>query len=61
MREAEWNGADGFVPGTAWEDFGDSAEEIEQEGDTGFLNGIISPLLGNEGEEEQKPEEPQEE
>lgn len=36
-------------------------EEIEQEGDTGFLNGIISPLLGNEGEEEQKPEEPQEE
>ena len=32
VREAEWNGADGFVPGTAWEDFGDSAEEIEQEG-----------------------------
>ena len=32
VQEAEWNGADGFVPGTAWEDFGDSAEEIEQEG-----------------------------
>ena len=32
VREAEWNGADGFVPGTAWEDFGDSAEGIEQEG-----------------------------
>ena len=32
VREAEWNGADGFVPGTVWEDFGDSAEGIEQEG-----------------------------
>lgn len=32
VREAEWNGADGFVPGTAWEDFGNSAEGIEQEG-----------------------------
>ncbi len=39
-------------------------EEVEEEGDTGFLNGIVSPLLGNEreeGQEPQEPEEPQEE
>lgn len=35
-------------------------EEVEEEGDTGFLNGIVSPLLGNEREEGQEPQEPQE-
>ena len=34
-------------------------EEVEQEEDIGFLNGIISPLLGNEGEENQGPREPE--
>lgn len=35
-------------------------EEVEEEGDTGFLNGIVSPLLGNEGEDGQEPQQPEE-
>ena len=35
-------------------------EEVEEEGDTGFLNGIVSPLLGNEREEGQEPQEQEE-
>ncbi len=35
-------------------------EEVEEEGDTGFLNGIVSPLLGDEDEKPQEPQEPEE-
>ncbi|RRK33476.1 DNA (cytosine-5-)-methyltransferase [Schaedlerella arabinosiphila] len=35
VREAEWKGADGFVPGTAWEDFGDTACGLSGDSGTG--------------------------
>ena len=31
VREDEWKGADGFVPGTAWEDFSDSVQRTAWE------------------------------
>lgn len=35
VREAEWKGADGFVPGTAWEVFGDTAGGLSGDSGTG--------------------------